>query len=62
MKRKGLIFGILSAVICVVIIVILFVAFYNEKPSYIKDVAADEWIITQHGRNDIKSRGSAAQM
>ena len=54
MKRKGLIFGVLLAVICVAIIAILFVNFNIKKTSYIKeDASSDEWIVTQHGRNDI---------
>ena len=54
MKRKGLIFGILLAVICVAIIAILFVNFNIKKTSRIKeDASSDEWIVTQHGRNDI---------
>ena len=54
MKRKGLIFGILLAVICVAIIAILFVNFNIKKTSHIKeDASSDEWIVTQHGRNDI---------
>lgn len=53
MKTKGLFIGIFIVIICIIVIGIIFIGTRHEEPTDITESTSDEWIITQHGRNDI---------
>lgn len=53
MKTESLMIGLLIAIIVIVIIGVINLNLTDHNSSDIQDVSSDEWVITQHGRNDI---------